>query len=66
VPYEAGQLQGKLSEIPHSRHHSNMPSADLLFGFKPITASIAFPSGVPALQKNLVRPVADLLVRTDA
>jgi hypothetical protein len=48
--------------MPHSHLNGDALPADLLFGFKPITERIAFPSGVPALQEDLVRPVADLLV----
>ena len=40
--------------------------ADLLLGFEPITECIALPSGLPALLENLIRPLADLQMRTDA
>jgi hypothetical protein len=40
--------------------------ADLLLGFEPIAECIALPSGLLAVLENLIRPLADLQVRTDA
>src|SRR5215469_3676294 len=48
------------------RLNGDAEPADLLLGFEPITEWIAFPSGLPALLENLIRPLADLRVRTDA
>jgi hypothetical protein len=48
------------------RLNGNAVPADFLLGLEPIAEGIAFPSGLPALLENLIRPFADLLVRTDA
>src|SRR5262249_32356786 len=64
---EGRQFQRKLSEMPRQpRLNGNTALADLLFGFQPVADGIAFASGRPALQKNLVRPLADQRVRTYA
>jgi predicted phosphodiesterase len=48
------------------RRNGDAAPADLLLGFQPITEGIAVPSGLPALLENLICPLADLQVRTDA
>jgi hypothetical protein len=40
--------------------------ADLMLGFEPITKGIAFACGPLTILENLIRPLADLRVRTDA
>src|SRR5215510_8375664 len=52
--------------MQESRPNGDALPADLLFGFTPITDGIALSPRLPALEKNLVRPMADLCVRTDA
>ena len=46
--------------------NGNAATADLLLGFEPITERIAFPSGLKALLENLICPLPDLRVRTEA
>ena len=48
------------------RLNGDAEPADLLLGFEPITERIAFPSGLPTLLENLIRPLPDLRVRTEA
>ena len=40
--------------------------ADLMFGFEPITNGIAFATVLQTILENLIRPLADLRVRTGA
>src|SRR5215831_16570899 len=53
-------------QIQPRRLNGDAVPADLLLGCEPITERIAFPSGLPALLENLIRPLPDLRVRTDA
>jgi hypothetical protein len=53
-------------QMQRRRLNGDAAPADLLLGFEPITEGIAFPSGLPALLENLIRPLTDLRVRTDA
>jgi len=53
-------------QIQPRRLNGDAVPADLLLGFEPIAERIAFPSVLPALLENLIRPLADLRVRTDA
>src|SRR5215471_16793840 len=64
--HKAGQVQWQIGKMQDARPNGNALPANLLLGFKPISEGIAFASGVPTLQKNLVRPAPDLLMRTDA
>jgi|SRR5215469_3600522 len=50
----------------HRRLSGDSVPVDLVLGFEPITKGIPFASGLQTLLENLIRPLADLRVRTDA
>src|SRR5215469_14684031 len=50
----------------HRRLSGDALPEDLVLGFEPITKGIPFASGLQTLLENLIRPLADLRVRTDA
>jgi hypothetical protein len=67
---EAAQVQRKRSrfgvQMQHRRRSGDAVPADLMLGFEPITKGIAFASGLHTLLENVLRPLADLRVRTAA
>src|SRR5215471_8232218 len=52
-------------QMQHRRLSGAAVLADLILGFVPITIGIAFACGPLTILENLIRPLADLLVRTD-
>jgi hypothetical protein len=53
-------------QMQHRRLSGDAVPADLMLGFEPITEGIAFASGLHTLLENVLRPLADLRVRTGA
>jgi hypothetical protein len=51
-------------QIQRRRLNWDAAPADLPLGLEPITEGIAFPSGLPALLENLIRPLENLRMRT--